>query len=302
MSKTTKSEWEPVRQQLDPQHLDSTLGLLQKHYQFIDFDTAISIIRGTHPPIPNAMAITLDDGYANNLSHGLPIFKQYNVRPMLYIATGHVEHQHCFWFDRLDYALQQVAENAIAVPFDNGLYQFNTYSRESVKQSYAAFRKTCEYYFPDDESMQLTLASMAFFIENKTGYALSGLKNDPWSRLATWEELTKAVAQNELDVGSHTVNHVRVSRAPEKEAISELQGSKQKVEEMLNRNCDHFCYPNGDYNQETEQQLKKLGYQTAVTVEKGINNTGDNLFQLKRLSFPEQQGIANILYRLVCRY
>lgn len=302
MSRETQSEWEPVRQQLDPDQLDHGLSVLKKYYQFIDFDTAMSIIAGTHPPIPNALTVTLDDGYANNLSHGLPIFKKYGCKPLLYIATGHVEHQHSFWFDRLDYALQHVKENTISVPFDNGLYQFNTDSRASIKQSYAEFRKTCEYYFPDDQSMQLTLASMAFFIENKTGYALSSLCNDPWSGIATWENLHTACQYGELMIGSHTINHVRLSRAPESEVIAELNGSKIKIEAILGLHCRHFCYPNGDYNQETERKLKDLGYETAVTVEKGINKQGDNLFQLKRLSFPEQKSTAEILYRLACRH
>ena len=99
MSESTKSTWIPIRHQLAPEVLDETLGKLKAHYTFLTFEEAVKIIAGELPPVRNGLAITMDDGYENNITHGLPIFQKHGIKPILFVATGHVDEQKNFWFD-----------------------------------------------------------------------------------------------------------------------------------------------------------------------------------------------------------
>lgn len=300
MSNSTPTTWQPVRAQLDPAVLDRNLAILGKYYQFVSFSEAIDGLNGKTPLSGNSLAVTMDDGYANNITHGLPVFSKHGVKPIIFAATGHVEQQRCFWFDRIDYALQQVSSATIIVPFDNNPYTFFTDNPINLKRSYAAFRKHCEYYFPNDESMQEALNDIANFIENDSHMALSQLQYDAWSSIATWSQLQQAYQQNTLEVGSHTVGHVRISRVQANIALQELLQSKQSIEDKIGT-CYYFCYPNGDYDETSEKLVKQAGYLAAVTVNTGINKAGDDLFRLKRLSFPEQQYEYQIVYNLIIR-
>jgi len=186
------------------------------------------------------------------------------------------------------------------VQFDNNPYTFFTDNSINIKRSYAAFRKHCEYYFPSDESMQETLNDIASLIETDSHMSLSQLQYDAWSSIATWSQLQQAYQRGALEVGSHTVDHVRISRVQPEVALQELAESKQLIENKVGT-CCYFCYPNGDYNSVTEALVKQAGYQAAVTVDTGINQFGDDLFKLKRMTFPEQQHEYQILYTLVIR-
>ena len=75
------------------------IAYLSRHYTFISLDTLVSSIhRKDFPQIPpKSVVITIDDGHAGNFEL-LPIFKQYHIRPTLYVCTQVVNTHRHFWF------------------------------------------------------------------------------------------------------------------------------------------------------------------------------------------------------------
>ena len=82
-----------------PAILAKHITYLSRHYTLIPLDTLVSAIyRENFTRIPSkSVVITIDDGHAGNFEL-LPIFKQYQIRPTLYVCTQIINTQRHFWF------------------------------------------------------------------------------------------------------------------------------------------------------------------------------------------------------------
>ena len=75
------------------------IAYLSRHYTIISLDTLVTAVhRKDFSQIPSkSVVITIDDGHVGNIAL-LPIFKQYHVRPTLYVCTQIIDTKRHFWF------------------------------------------------------------------------------------------------------------------------------------------------------------------------------------------------------------
>ena len=82
-----------------------------------------------------------------------------------------------------------------------------------------------------------------------TLYLASGLVDDGGAPVEpsplTWSMLREAVATGLVTIGSHTHDHVNLSKATVEAADSEMRRSKQLIEDHVQAPCRHFAYPWG---------------------------------------------------------
>ena len=299
MTPHNKANWIPLRPQLSPHELKRTLTILSKFYQFITVDQAIGIIEGKIPVIKNAMLMTLDDGYRNNLDYALPIFGEFGIKPVLFAVTGNIDSGIPFMVDRLDYALQQNIGGELSIEYVGEVYQFDASSREALQISYKNFRDNCKRSFFNDIKMSELFNGLAEILEDKSGKSLQGIyQNDDWSSLVSWNMLRKAIKEKRLDIASHTVDHFRLDCLNESEILFQLKKSKLRIEQELAIKCHYFCYPNGNYNDLSIKKLKEAGYRAAFTTDVGMCGANDDLMTLKRFNFPANKSKNELLYLL----
>ncbi|ABM02313.1 polysaccharide deacetylase [Psychromonas ingrahamii 37] len=291
--------WNPLRPQLSPGELQRVLGILSSYYQFITVKQCIDMLEGKIPLIDNALLITFDDGYRNNIDYALPICEQFAIKPVLFVTTGYIDSGLPFWFDRLDYALQQNMGGVISFEYQGAKYCFDATSRQALKTSYQAFRDHCKQVFTEDIEMNQLFNALSEMLEIRAGKALREIStDDDWSAMVSWPQLREAVKTGRLDVSSHTVDHLRVDRLPEEQILIQLQQSKMRIEQELAGKCHYFCYPNGNYNDLAISLLKKTGYRAAFSTDVGLCEVKDSLMTLKRFNFPANKTKNEILYQL----
>ncbi|WP_354622638.1 polysaccharide deacetylase family protein [Psychromonas sp. MME2] len=290
--------WQPLRTPHNSKDLDFTLKTLNQHYQFISLTTALNILQKKIPPINNGLVITLDDGYYNNIDAAATIFANYAIYPTIFVATKHTENNIPFWFDRLDYALQQIEESTFTSELLHHPFTFDCSSRQALKQSYALFRNRIKLEFKCDTTMRDYLEKLSIQIEQYTGKALSQIiEQDNHAKLASWQQLKQAQQQFDFEVGSHTVNHARLALVANNIAETELSESKRHIEGRLKTPCDTFCYPDNSYNESTEKLVNKY-YQCALTTDAQLNKIGQNMMRLKRFNFPTDKNPLKILFKI----
>lgn len=69
-----------------------------------------------------------------------------------------------------------------------------------------------------------------------------------------------------VDVGSHTMTHPSdIKRLGIEEQRTEIETSKRQIEQWTGKECKHFAYPRGRYNDDTVELVKNAGYETART-------------------------------------
>ena len=75
------------------------IAYLSRHYAIISLDTLVAAIYQkdfSHIPA-KSVVITIDDGHAGNIEL-LPLFKQYRIRPTLFVCTQIINTHRHFWF------------------------------------------------------------------------------------------------------------------------------------------------------------------------------------------------------------
>jgi peptidoglycan/xylan/chitin deacetylase (PgdA/CDA1 family) len=86
-----------------------------------------------------------------------------------------------------------------------------------------------------------------------------------------------------FEVGSHTVNHVDLTKQPADALRFQLEGSKQALEKLLGRPVTSFCYPYGKYGNREAAAVAAAGYQDATSTLGGPYHTTANRFAWTRL-------------------
>lgn len=219
-------------------------------------------------------AITFDDGYRDNFEQALPIMERLNVPATLYVSVDHVDGTRVFWYERLISAIRETTIRQLDLTA-HGLGSYSL-ARESGKLE--AIRA-------------LNLALKRFDVETRDGYiciieeALRSGEARKTSSMLTWE-MIRTMADRGVTIGSHTMSHPILSRETPERVRAELRESKARLEGTLGKPVSGFAYPNGtydDFTPEVVEELKRSGYQHAVTTMPGVNTAGADPFVLKRI-------------------
>jgi len=70
-----------------------------------------------------------------------------------------------------------------------------------------------------------------------------------------------------FEIGGHTVSHAILTELGPTELTSEITRCKHKIENIIGRSIETFCYPRGRYNEEVIDVVKRAGYRGARTTE-----------------------------------
>lgn len=100
-----------------------------------------------------------------------------------------------------------------------------------------------------------------------------------------------------VDFQSHTMYHPVLPMCTDAEAIQEISGSKQQLEELFQLKIHTISYPNGDYSDRDIQLAKAAGYRCGITVDYGFNTLQTDLFRLKRISVNDTDDINELIVK-----
>jgi len=97
-----------------------------------------------------------------------------------------------------------------------------------------------------------------------------------------------------VDFQSHSRFHPILTTCTDKESKKEIKGSKNYLENLLNKEIKHYSYPNGDYADREIEYLKGCGYKSARTIDIGWNSINTNPYRLKAMGIEDNASI-NVL-------
>lgn len=117
-----------------------------------------------------------------------------------------------------------------------------------------------------------------------------GKKHPSWSGdipMMTTEHLRQLATDPLCTIGVHTCSHPHLSELPVDEQRRELTDCKDDLEQLLGREVKHMAYPYGDYDKNTVQLARQLGFLTATTTSGRPVRTDTKLLELDRVTFTE---------------
>jgi peptidoglycan/xylan/chitin deacetylase (PgdA/CDA1 family) len=294
--------WEPLRPQLAPGRLDRYLSVIGRHHRFASLLHAEDMLSGRSPFEAGCVVLTFDDGYRNNLTHALPVLKRHGAPATFFLATGHVERRRPFWFDRLDYALQQAPVDGLEATIGGVPLRLRASDRRELQASYKRLRDAAKSRRREDSEMRAELEALAARLEQAAGRSLQAIfEDDDWSAVASWDEIAAAARDPLVAFGSHTVDHVRLALADDEVVRDQLERSGRTIEQRAGRPCRHVCYPSGSVSARVARIARECGYTCGVTTREGVSRPGDDLLTLRRVNLPLAAGDSEIL-ALACGF
>jgi peptidoglycan/xylan/chitin deacetylase (PgdA/CDA1 family) len=94
-------------------------------------------------------------------------------------------------------------------------------------------------------------------------------QSGPYSgELLSWDD-ARELAQAGFTLGSHTINHPRLTELSQDRAAYEIRGSKQLLQEHLGVEINLFAYPYSDHTGSIRQLVAESGYIAACGGDRG---------------------------------
>lgn len=143
------------------------------------------------------------------------------------------------------------------------------------------------YWWQTPAAERLGVEALKRLPDRERRARLAGAGNDPERdgddrQAMSWEEVRALTPI--CDFGAHTRNHPILIRCDDRQCADEIAYCKSEVEAFLQRPCQHFAYPNGDFGEREVAVLRQAGYRTARTIEPGWNGPDADPMRLK--AFP----------------
>ncbi len=105
---------------------------------------------------------------------------------------------------------------------------------------------------------------------------------DHSERVMSLEHL-RALPEDLVTVGSHTVTHPMLPQLTEEEARNEIRSSRAKLEEILGRKVVLFSFPFGGFNQRLVELCAEAGYERVFTTLPEFSRLNSNSYVAGRV-------------------
>lgn len=105
----------------------------------------------------------------------------------------------------------------------------------------------------------------------------------------------REVAARGVEVGSHGMNHLRLSGLEPALLEEEVGGSCQVLSEVLGEAVEGFCYPYGSVDHAAVQVVRRSRYAYACAVSERVER---NLYDLPRIPVAERDNLARFAAKL----
>ncbi len=269
-------------QDSDRTNLDRMCEYITRHFEPVPLRAVSAAITGLGRLPPNALAVTVDDGYKNFLLFGHPIFARYRIPTTLYVVSGFADGRLWLWPDQIAYVIERAPRASIGVELrEKELLELDLSSAASKEQ---AARNLIEALktLPNERRLKCLEE-----LSRACGVEIPPLP--PAGRAAlNWEEL-RTLAADGVEIGCHTDSHPILSRITDPEELDrEIRGAKEVMEQRLKRTVEHFCYPNGrdaDISDAAVECVRQAGFVSSVTCTYGLNTLPADPLRIMRLPF-----------------
>ncbi|HWP23818.1 MAG TPA: polysaccharide deacetylase family protein [Candidatus Binatia bacterium] len=223
---------------------------------------------------PNLLAITFDDGYRDNFTHAFPVLRRLGLPATIFLATDAIGTGRVLWQDRVFAALRETRATVLEnFPGDGAPIRIGGYSdRQGALIRILKFLWSLE---EGERSAWVDKVIRQLGVQNR-------IKSD--GLMLNWEDV-RHMSQRGITFGSHTVTHPVLSKISLQRAREEIRASKTIIESNLQAPVKHFAYPVGrreDFTDEIKKEVRAAGFESAVTTIFGVNDSRQDLLELRR--------------------
>jgi peptidoglycan/xylan/chitin deacetylase (PgdA/CDA1 family) len=238
------------------------------------------------------VVFSFDDGYRDNLTLALPLFRRYRMPLCVYVATGLVNRTMFYWWGAIERLILERDEVTVELP---GAWQARTFETRTIAQKVVAYQSIDGWYHAHEHLAEPPIRTLLARYGVDPAEVLD-------SHALTIPEMKTLSDDPLVTIGSHGVTHRRMALLSDPELRLEMMDSRAKLQEWTGREVVHLAYPFGGRDACSTREFeiaRQAGYVTAVTTRRGniFREHGAALHSLpRRVAMPSISQLRNSLH------
>ena len=230
--------------------------------------------RLANPRGPRFVCFTFDDGYRDNATLALPIFREFGMPFAVNVTNRFIEGTASVWWYFIEDALS-TAVHPLQFSWQGAEHRF---AAATPAESDRALEKIASLI----RSLGSQRDELLWVIGEAAGIDPCAVTR---SLCMDWEELHRFAADPLVTIGAHTAGHHSLNRLTDPEIATEVAIARQELATRIGREVRHFAYPFGGPNAVDEREfalVRQSGFSTMLTTRAG-NLTRTHAAQVDRL-------------------
>lgn len=250
-----------------------------------------------------AVAITFDDGYADNLFNAKPILEHFEMPATIFVTSGYIGSKREFWWDELE----QVLLRPKGLPETLQLTIGPKIRRWKLRSAFR-FRKDDGFEFKQKawEGKPGSRHHLYYAVWQALKPLNDRERRPAMDALTAWagvvpelrdsrralrvDELHTLAQCDLIEIGAHSVSHPFFPAHPLSVQTEEIPESKAQLEKLLDSSVTSFAYPHGEYSRETLSIVKEAGFACACTTNGRAVRSDVNCLELPRFQMENWDG------------
>jgi peptidoglycan/xylan/chitin deacetylase (PgdA/CDA1 family) len=220
-----------------------------------------------------ALAITFDDGYADNATVAFPILREFGLPATVFVSTAFLDGGR-MWNDTIIETLRRVPGPEVDLSAA-GLGRHRVDTPSSRRSAIATVIRAIKHLPTAERGAKVEAV--------RTGIDIL-LPDD----LMLTSAALRTLAGEGAGIGAHTVHHPILTSLSEADAVTEIAGSRDALEAIVKQPVRLFAYPNGrpnaDYRRDHVRIVRQAGFAAAFSTSGGAARMHDSAFELPRFT------------------
>ena len=263
---------DPEMLAVSPGNFRAQMQHLKENYPIVRFEEDWSKV--SKP----AVAITFDDGYADNALEALPILEEVGLPATFFVSTGTIGTKLEFWWHELEHIIleKQGLPPGFTLEDDRFGRNWPTGCHRERQELYQGLVRLLND--ADPERRNNWLVQLRHWAQTGEGAADT-------NRAMTVDELRLLAGSSRVTIGAHTVTHTRLSSLSPAAQREEIAASKRELEAWIGREISTFSYPFGrrsDYTQQSIALCRQTGFSKASANFPGQAHRWTDPYQIPR--------------------
>jgi len=259
-----------------PAQFRRQLEALGRRFTTVGIDEVIAALDGARLP-PNPLLITFDDGYRSCHDTALPILRSLGMRAVFFVTSGYVTQRRLYWWERIAYTVGARRRDQVQLAYPGPLEL--DLAAPGATGTLVKIIKNTGGLDLDRFLAELTRAADAPW-DDAVERDLAG------ELIMTWDQV-RALADQGMDVESHTRSHRVLQTLAPSQLEAELSGSRADLEAQLGRPVRAVAYPVGRTVARIgaiRRAVLRAGYRVGFTNASGASLiwAGTDRYDLKR--------------------
>jgi len=290
-----------------PQHFSEHLDVLRKNHIPISLEELVSREKNCSLQ-PNRIAVTFDDGYADNLINAKPILERYDMLATVFITGANIDGVREFWWDELERIVLQPGNLPRKIELDiagkmffrdlseandygekefNQFHMWNVLETEDMNPRSELYRSLCQFLHP------LTYDECQKVLDKLRALTNVSAEGRATHRSMSADEIILLTKDGLIKAGAHTMTHPVLARLPIEQQRDEINKNKVQLEDILGYKVAGFSYPYGtkaDYTKTTKKLVQDAGFIYACANYYGQTRRWTDPFELPRFLVRDWDG------------